>query len=166
MFSDMYIYISVDIMLADKFRRKRMLLIILDIIGEGDIHGYGIGEKIERLYGIKKPGSGIIYPVLSILARNGMVKIVKHGERDKKVYRITDKGKRFLEDNADDLREAKRMLRNLGEFYRIGGKELMETIYEFARSIDTINRETRERIGEYLREVTRKIKLEMEKGEK
>ena len=43
------------------------MLIILDALRDEKLHGYTLAEKIARIYGIEKPSSGLIYPLLSRL---------------------------------------------------------------------------------------------------
>lgn len=47
--------------------RKRILLAILRILSHEELHGYGIAEKLEEIYGIKKNQAQVsstqFYPV-------------------------------------------------------------------------------------------------------
>ena len=56
-------------------RKKGMSLIILDILRDNRLHGYGIGEKIEELYGIERPSSGLIYPLLLSLKKRNLIRV-------------------------------------------------------------------------------------------
>ncbi len=112
-------------MVYEHSRKKGMRLIILDILGGEDLHGYAIAERIETIYGVEKPSSGVVYPVLSELKRKGLLEISDSGKRDRKTYHITPEGKAFLEEHADEVEEARTFLKNLGEFQRMEGKRLM-----------------------------------------
>jgi len=148
--------ISGDIMDAMD-RKKGIRLIILDILANKSMHGYGIAERIAEEYGIKKPSPGIIYPTLSSLLRGGYIEIKGRGERDKKVYGITEKGIQYLDEHGEEVRYAKRMLNNLGEFHRLGGHELMESISLLIKGLDTLTDEEKEEISRILARTSRRI---------
>ncbi len=152
-------------MFPQKSGKKGMALIILDIIREEELHGYGIAERIEEKYGVKRPGSGLIYPILSDLKRKGYVELVEKGKRDKKTYRITEKGKGHLEEKKEELENAKKMLFALGEFSKLGGRELIDAIKLLMENMDALDYERKEKIGKVLRDSARRIKMLVEYGE-
>ena len=145
--------------------KRRILLAILRILSHEELHGYGITEKLEEIYGIKKPSSGVIYPILSILRNKGFIDIVREEERDKKIYRITDRGTKFLEENREEVRKVEKTLRNLGRFYRMGGKELYETVHELVKNIDSIDEKNLKEAEKVIKETALRIKLLMLQGE-
>ena len=66
---------------------------ILTILYEGPDHGYGILRKFNTRVG-KKISSGFVYPFLQKLEEKKLI-IVKsemHGDREKKLYTLTDEG--------------------------------------------------------------------------
>ncbi|NPA74520.1 MAG: PadR family transcriptional regulator [Euryarchaeota archaeon] len=151
-------------MLAEN-RRKGMRLIILDTLKDEELHGYAISEKITEEYGIKKPSPGIIYPTLASLRKAGLIEVCSSGPRDRKTYRITPAGRKYLEKKAEELNKAKTTLRNLGEFHKLGGHELMHVLTETIKEMNSIDERKREELGRILRETTRKIEAILE-GEK
>ena len=140
-----------------EFKRESLKLIILDILGDSELHGYGISEKIDEIYGVGKPSSGIIYPTLSSLKKNGFIKICAEGERDKKIYSITPKGIEYLEKNKENLEKAKTMLKNLGEFYSIGGKIVIEDIKKIVENMDKIGDKEKKKVKEILSKMHREL---------
>lgn len=148
-----------------KGERKKLYLIILNIIRKGDIHGYAIAEKLEKTYGIKKPGSSVIYPLLAKLREDGFIDVVREGKRDKKIYRITSKGLKFLKERKEEIKEAERVLRAAGKFYRMGGDELLEALHEFVKSMDSLDEGQVKKIERLLKETAIKIKLALLRGE-
>ncbi len=146
-------------------RKKGMSLIILDILRNEKLHGYGIAERIEEIYGIERPSSGLIYPILSSLQRNRLVRICKRGTREKKIYEITPRGLSYLEEHAEEVKRSKEFLRRLGEFHRIGGHELMESIKLLITEMDSLDEEDRKKLGEILKNTARKIRFIVEFGE-
>ena len=144
--------------MVEDFRKgKGMRLIILDILHDEKLHGYGISEKIYKIYGVKKPSSGIIYPVLSNLRKKGFVEVCEEGKRDKKIYRITPAGVNYLNENSDGIKSAKRMLRNLGEFYRIGGDTLIEEIKNIVKNIHRLSKEDKDRLSYLLSHTSKEV---------
>ncbi len=145
--------------------RGGMMLIILDILKDRELHGYAIAEKIEEEYGIEKPSSGLIYPILSKLKSEGLVEVCRRGDRDKKIYRITEKGIRHLEEREKDLERAKTMLIKLGEFHRLGGHELVDTIQYVVKNMDKMDAKKREKLSSIMRECTRKLRFLVDFGD-
>jgi PadR family transcriptional regulator, regulatory protein PadR len=73
---------------------------LLAVLADGPVHGYGAVERIrDRSGGALDFPSGTIYPALKRLERRGLIE----GEweatgRSKRVYRLTDAGTRALAD--------------------------------------------------------------------
>ncbi len=69
---------------------------ILTLLYEGPCHGYSIISKFKRRIG-KEISPSLVYPFLQQLEKKGLVKhIIKHvGEKEKKVYKLTEKGKKL-----------------------------------------------------------------------
>jgi len=145
-------------MLEEK-RRGGMRFVILDILRDEELHGYGIAEKIEKIYGIEKPSSGLIYPILSKLKDEKLVEVCRRGDRDKKIYHITEKGLRYLEEHREELNDVKSILHNLGEFHRLGGHELMDTMHYLLKQMDEMSDEKKRRISEAIKEFTKKLRF-------
>lgn len=87
--------------------RGEIRYLVLEAIATQPRHGYEIIQHIEqRAGGAYRPSPGVIYPTLQMLEELGHARVV---ERDgRKVYTITDAGKRDLDDNR----------RAVGDFYR------------------------------------------------
>ncbi len=152
-------------MLPGKFNRENMRLVVLDILKEGELHGYGIAERIEEIYGVKRPSPGLIYPLLSSLKGEGFVEVVERGKRDRKTYRITPLGVDYLKEKEEDLKSAQRILRSYGEFQRLGGREMMEAVKLLIERMDDLEDEGKMKISELLREFSRKLRLVVEFGD-
>jgi len=71
---------------------------ILTLLYEGPCHGYSIISKFKRRIG-KEISPSLVYPFLQQLEQKGLVKhIIKHvGEKEKKVYELTEGGKKLCE---------------------------------------------------------------------
>src|SRR4030088_2686735 len=85
--------------------RRRMFdqgdvrLVILKLISEKPSHGYEIIKAIEdRLGGAYSPSPGIVYPALTLLEEQGLIR-VETTEGPRKLYAITAEGRTKLERN-------------------------------------------------------------------
>ncbi len=71
---------------------------ILSLIAETPRHGYEIIKEIEeRLGGAYAPSPGVVYPMLTMLEEMGQATVEVEGTR--KLYAITDEGRRVLTEN-------------------------------------------------------------------
>ena len=85
------------------FKKGNLQFVILKMLEEESRHGYQIIKDLEeRFKGFYSPSPGSVYPILQMLEDRDFVSISKDG--NKKVYTITDEGKKFLEDNVDQKR--------------------------------------------------------------
>ena len=85
--------------------RRRMFdqgdvrLILLKLISEKPSHGYELIKAIEdRLGGAYAPSPGIVYPALTLLEEQGLVR-VESTDGPRKLYAITPEGETVLERN-------------------------------------------------------------------
>ncbi|MFQ5573067.1 MAG: helix-turn-helix transcriptional regulator [Nitrosopumilaceae archaeon] len=65
------------------------------ILMEKPEHGYDIMKQLEKRTG-KNVGPSQVYPFLDQLEKEGIITGDKAGKRDKTVYKITKKGKEFV----------------------------------------------------------------------
>ena len=145
--------------------RGGMALIILDILSKEELHGYAIAERIEENYGIEIPSSGLIYPLLSKLKNDGLVEVSRTGGREKKVYKITKEGLKYLEEKKEDFEYAKAMLKKLGEFHRLGGHELMDAIHDLVNNMDRLDDSSKGKLSEVIRDCAKRIRFIVEFGD-
>jgi DNA-binding PadR family transcriptional regulator len=67
------------------------------------MHGYGIMQKVEDVSaGMVKLGPGTLYGAISNLQNEGLIKMIGEGDR-RKIYLLTDKGKRVLQNQVKRL---------------------------------------------------------------
>ncbi len=81
-------------------------LLILRILQFGDMHGWGITERIERISNeVLQVGQGSLYPALYRLERQGAIRSywgVSDNNRRARFYAVTTKGKpRFAQERAE-----------------------------------------------------------------
>jgi DNA-binding PadR family transcriptional regulator len=82
---------------------------ILRLLSEKPMHGYEIMDEIfERTKGLWRPGPSAIYPTLTWLEEKGYIEQVSveiKGEKARRPYQITEKGKEALQDYERFRRE-------------------------------------------------------------
>ena len=83
-------------MLADGDLR----LIVLALLAEGPRHGYEIIKALEeKSSGVYSPSPGVVYPTLTYLEEVGYATSAADGS--KKVYSITETGRKHLDENRE-----------------------------------------------------------------
>jgi len=77
--------------------------VILRLLEEKPRHGYEIIKDLEgRFGGSYAPSPGTVYPTLTMLEDLGYAKVVPE-EGGKKIYEITDEGRRYLQENSSTV---------------------------------------------------------------
>ena len=66
----------------------------LCLLASGPKHGYDLIKELEEKLSRKISASNM-YPFLSTLRKNNLIKFDKIGKRDKKTYHLTQEGKNF-----------------------------------------------------------------------
>src|SRR5579859_2065335 len=89
---------------APRAERGVVRWLVLDAIATQPRHGYEIIQAVgEKSGGAYKPSPGVVYPTLQMLEELGHARTVAHGDR--KVYEITDEGRRDLRAHGDEVAE-------------------------------------------------------------
>lgn len=90
-------------------RRQRMFapgelrLLLLHLIADTPRHGYELIKAIEEMTGGGyTPSPGTVYPTLSLLEDEGLIREVE-GDEPRKAYRATEKGRGELADRSDEV---------------------------------------------------------------
>jgi DNA-binding PadR family transcriptional regulator len=87
-------------------RRGDVRSAILDLLAEGNPwNGYQIIQEIaERTHGVWRPSAGSVYPALQQLEDEGLIS--PEGEGRRRMYMLTDEGRAYAEEHADELRRS------------------------------------------------------------
>jgi DNA-binding PadR family transcriptional regulator len=94
------------------FKKGDMKYVILELVKEKPSHGYELTQALEdRFHGTYSPSPGSIYPILQLLEDMGYVS--SNTNEGKKVYTITDAGKKFLEDQKQIMETIRGRLHGL-----------------------------------------------------
>jgi len=85
-------------------RRGDVRAAILDLLAEGQSwNGYQIIQEIaQRTNGVWRPSAGSVYPALQQLEDEGLIS--PEGEGRRRLYSLTDEGRAYAEEHADELR--------------------------------------------------------------
>lgn len=88
------------------FDQGHLKFVILRLLNEKPRHGYEIIKEIEDKFGGSySPSPGTVYPTLTLLEDLGYARAMPE-EGGKKIYEITDEGRKHLEENQpliDDI---------------------------------------------------------------
>lgn len=110
--------------------RGDLRYLILDAIAESPRHGYEVMQVIEdRSGGAYRPSPGVVYPTLQMLEELGHAEVTQ--ERGRKVYTITDEGRRDLESHGDEVEAA---------YERVGGALWEKLAGEFSSLGEDVQR--------------------------
>ena len=85
------------------FGHGGLRLVLLKLIADKPSHGYELIKAIEeRFNGAYSPSPGVIYPTLSWLEDEGFATVAT-GDDGRKSYTITETGRAFLAEKADNV---------------------------------------------------------------
>jgi DNA-binding PadR family transcriptional regulator len=118
------------------FDSGELKLVILKLLDEQPSYGYQLMKTMEeRLAGGYTPSAGVIYPTLTLLEEEGLASATM-SEGNKKVYSLTDEGRRFVEANKERIGEVFERIEAVGErFERRRSPELMEAFANLRHAV-------------------------------
>jgi DNA-binding PadR family transcriptional regulator len=109
--------------------RRWIQFLILRVIYEKPTYGYEIIKKIEEITeGRHNIKSGIMYTILRRMEQNRLLTstwMKSKGGPDKRNYRVTKKGEKYLKAWLEMIIERKKMIDKMAKFYdeQFGGKK-------------------------------------------
>ena len=113
------------------FEQGDLKYVILQLLAEKPRHGYEIIKELsDRSGGAYSPSAGTVYPTLSLLEDLGYASVTTE-EGGKKVYAITDEGRRYLEENKGAVDDIFERISELGANFL--GDAMMEVNRAFGR---------------------------------
>jgi len=106
------------------FQKGDLKYVILGQLKDKPAHGYEITRALEeRFHGFYSPSAGSVYPILQLLQDMGYVtSLEKDGKR---VYTITDEGKKFLIEQEETTNKIKGRMRG---WWGAGSREYIQDI--------------------------------------
>ena len=121
------------------FQKGDLKYVVLDLISDKPRYGYEIIRALEeRSYGFYTPSPGAVYPTLQMLEEMGYVTAVE--QDGKKVYTITEEGRRFLAERKGFADEVKRQMK------RYWDPEVARAVSEVASEFGRLGRLMRRRL--------------------
>jgi DNA-binding PadR family transcriptional regulator len=97
-----------------KFSAGDLQIVLLALLNEQPRHGYELIKVLEeRSGGFYVPSPGVIYPALTYLEETGLAEVEAEGT--KKLYKITESGKRKVEENRSMIDGIFSKLERVGE---------------------------------------------------
>ncbi|ACS33777.1 PadR family transcriptional regulator [Thermococcus gammatolerans] len=138
--------------------RGHLKILILKMLSEKPLHGYGIMRELEERYGLPQPSPGTIYPILASLRRSGLIEVIGEGKREKRLYRATEKGRKYIEENSRELEEVLRTVEKFREFSRLGGVEVGKVLKEAFSSLDGLSEEQKEELAREFKDFVRRVR--------
>jgi DNA-binding PadR family transcriptional regulator len=136
--------------------------LLLDLIAENPRHGYELIKAIEEKFGgAYSPSPGMIYPLLTLFEDTGLATVTSEGTR--KLYTITEEGKKELEEHRDELDAILKRIEGIGSAARpaAGDPQIMRAIQNFRMSLGmrggNLTPEQRNKIVEIIDNAAREI---------
>lgn len=90
--------------------------LVLQVLSKRAMHGYELATQLKTLSdGKLEVTEGTIYPLLHTLEADGAIvaSIIEIGKRTRKVYAITDEGKKLLKTKTEEWQEFQSMMEKL-----------------------------------------------------
>jgi DNA-binding PadR family transcriptional regulator len=111
------------------FEKGDLKYVILDLLKDKPAHGYEVIRALEnRFHGFYSPSAGSVYPTLQLLEDMGYVKA---SEQDgKKVYTITEEGRKFLHEQEETIDKIKGHMR---DWWGFDGREELHDVFDNLR---------------------------------
>jgi DNA-binding PadR family transcriptional regulator len=147
-----------------RFGAEAMRLVLLHLLKDEPRHGYDLIKTIEeKSAGLYSPSPGMIYPMLAMLADEGLIAEVA-GDEGRRRYAITDAGRAALDAAEAELKDALERLADMARHSRDAAEDplraAMHDLRHVARSrmAEADSRADRaEAIAAILREAAEKI---------
>jgi DNA-binding PadR family transcriptional regulator len=118
------------------FEQGDLKYVILQMLAEKPRHGYEIIKELEeRSGGSYAPSAGTVYPTLTLLEDLGYASVATE-EGGKKVYSITDEGRKYLEENKDAVDDIFERIADIGSSF------LSESMMDVNRAFGHVARAT------------------------
>jgi DNA-binding PadR family transcriptional regulator len=99
------------------FGHGDLKFVILSLLAEKPRHGYEIIKELEeRFGGAYSPSPGTVYPTLALLEDLGYA-TARTEEGNRKVFEITDEGRKYLEENRSTVDDIFGRVDEIGSFF-------------------------------------------------
>ncbi len=130
-------------------------LLVLHIVSKAPSHGYSIMGKISEMLGSEPPSPGALYPLLLSLERQGLVSSKVEGKR--KVYSLTEKGSRYLEENSKELEKTLAFAKRIKKFNEVGGSELKNVAKLVFENVPSLSPSQEKELRKIMEDLKKKV---------
>ncbi|HEX9896778.1 MAG TPA: PadR family transcriptional regulator [Dehalococcoidales bacterium] len=147
-----------------------MKYIVLDLIKEKPRYGYEIMQALEeRSQGMYAPSAGAVYPTLQMLEEMGYIGASQ--SEGKRIYSITDEGRRFITEQGEHTEEVKGRIQDHWDSAHVGERrKVMNQVRELwqliGQEFPDITSEKRQHISKILERTRREIQVAIGKSQK
>jgi DNA-binding PadR family transcriptional regulator len=132
------------------FQKGDLKYVILDLIKDKPSHGYEIIRRLEeRSHGFYIPSPGAVYPTLQLLEELGYIEVTHRN--GKKVFTITDEGRKFLSKREQFAEGIKQQMRD--HWSQKNTTDMRETMVEIGKMGRLIGRHFRSTDAETMRRI-------------
>jgi len=136
------------------FQRGDFKYILLQYLKDKPSYGYEIIRALqERFHSFYIPSPGTVYPTLQMLAEMGYVTATK--QEGKKVYTITDEGRRFLDEQEEFAERIRNQIRSWWNPENI--EDVSDAMREFERLAQLLSDKARTADTEKLEHIRKVI---------
>lgn len=142
------------------FEQGDLKYLILQLLADKPRHGYEIIKELEeKSGGAYAPSAGTVYPTLQLLEDMGYASVSLE-EGGKKVYSITDEGRRYLEQNRSTVDDVFERISHLSESF------LNEAVIDINRAFSSVAGATYSSVWNYHKdtELARKVREILERA--
>ncbi len=118
------------------FDGGELKLAILHLLNEQPSYGYQLIKRLEeQMGGGYTPSPGVIYPTLTMLEEEGLAEVTAT-EGGKKVYSLTEEGRKMMTENKRRLEEMLERMKQAGsQFQRGRSPEIMRAFMNLGSAV-------------------------------
>ncbi|MDQ7820970.1 MAG: PadR family transcriptional regulator [Armatimonadota bacterium] len=141
------------------FGKGDLKVLILDLLKDRPMHGYDIIRSLQEQFGgFYAPSPGAVYPTLQMLEDMGYV--TSSQQDGKKVYAITDEGRRFLTERQEAVEDIRSRFSHWWDWWGPAYREMWD-LFHTLRSRGPWQRITPEKLRR-IRDVMARARREIE----
>jgi DNA-binding PadR family transcriptional regulator len=124
------------------FEYGKLRFVVLQMIGDKPSHGYELIRAIEdKTGGAYSPSPGVVYPTLTLLEDLGYI-VAGAADDNRKLYKITPAGRKYLTDNKLVVEEVQNRLSAAG-----AGRDRLEAP-QIIRALQNLKTALRLKLGD------------------
>jgi DNA-binding PadR family transcriptional regulator len=118
------------------FGHGDLRLWLLKLLDERPRHGYDIIAGLEEQFlGLYSPSPGTVYPRLSALEQEGLIEVDREDE-GRKVYRLTDLGRKELAERQEELSElGQRLTQSAKDIARVIKNDVKSSVRDLKNEV-------------------------------